>query len=120
MTWADLNGDGLSDLLVAHVDPVTGVSSGVDVRLNTGTGLRSIPGDDFGDFIDDHISRTKCTGIGGGADFTVGIPIFEIVYILINPGFHVNRGNCAPQQRPDRRQRRRLPRQREQLAMTAT
>ncbi len=97
VTWSDVNGDGLDDLLTAHVDPVTGSSSRVSVRLNTGTGLTSIPDGHFGDFIDDHISRMTCTGIGGGGDFTVGIPIFKgIVYILINPGFHVNKGNCAP------------------------
>lgn len=95
ITWADVSGDGLDDRLVAHVDPVTGVSSEVDVQLNTGTGLRSIPQGHFGKFFNDHVSRTTCTGIGGGGDFTIGIPIFEIYYILINPGFSVDKGNCA-------------------------
>ncbi|MGY2873505.1 RHS repeat-associated protein [Marmoricola sp. URHA0025 HA25] len=99
VTWADVNGDDLDDLLVAHVDPVTGDASpsdDVDVHLNTGSGLSSIPGSRFGNFLDNQVSRTQCTGIGGGADFTIGIPIFEIYYILINPGFHVSKGNCSP------------------------
>lgn len=96
VTWADVNSDGLDDMLTTHVDPVTGDSTSVDVRLNTGTGLTSIPDGQFGEFIDSHVSRTRCTSIGGGGDFTIGIPIFEIYYILINPGFHVSSGNCTP------------------------
>lgn len=96
VAWADINGDGLDDLLSADVDLITGDSDGVEVRLNTGTGLSDLPGGSFGTFMDGHVSRTECTGIGGGADFTIGIPVFKIVYILINPGFSVSGGNCAP------------------------
>lgn len=101
VTWADVNGDGLDDRLSVDVDDedlITQDSDGVSVELNTGTGLASpVP---LGNFKQGHVARSESTSLGGGADFTIAIPLphtLGILSFLINPGFHVVSGNSAPQ-----------------------
>ncbi len=101
VTWADVNGDGLDDRLSVDVDGETGFlrqdSTGVTVQLNTGTGLAG--GIPFGSFEDDHVAMGESTSLGGGADFTIAIPLpycLGICQFIVNPGFHVTKGHNAP------------------------
>lgn len=78
-TYADLNGDGLPDKVIA--------GSPLKVRLNTGAG--------FADEIDwrgghGRIATDKHISLGGGAYFTFGFTVFGTAKLVINPGVNAS------------------------------
>jgi RHS repeat-associated protein len=82
-TLADVNGDGLLD----QVFPSTGGS--IQVGINTGAGFappvawQGVPSND--------ITQSATVSVGGGAYFTIGIPLcFAACYLIINPGADFN------------------------------
>jgi hypothetical protein len=101
LTWVDMNGDFLLDQVEGLYDTDVEIRRGredVRVRFNTGSGLTAPI--DFGDFQSNQVARSESFGVGGGADFTVGIgplcwPV-KLCYIIINAGGHGERSVTAP------------------------
>jgi RHS repeat-associated protein len=99
LTWVDMNGDFLPDQVEGlYSGEMRASRDGVRVRFNTGSGLG--PPVNFGNFRDDQVARSESFGVGGGADFTVGIgPIcwpVKLCYIIVNAGGHGERSVTAP------------------------
>ena len=99
IAWIDVNGDGLPDRLESEYEGTPIVNrTRVTVRFNTGAGLTGPV--DFGAFQDNDIARSESFGVGGGADFTIGIgplcwPV-RLCYIILNPGGHGQRSVSSP------------------------
>lgn len=81
-TLADINGDGLLDQVLPSED-------NLQVGINTGAGFapavpwRGVP--------DNDITRSANVSVGGGAYFTIGIPLcLAACYLIINPGVDFN------------------------------
>ncbi|MPZ52145.1 MAG: hypothetical protein GEU79_05340, partial [Acidimicrobiia bacterium] len=103
VSWVDVDGDGILDRLSKPVD------GDIEVAFGSGSGL--LPAVDYGAFVEgeyeldgisglpgvpaipigEQISQSRSRGLGGGADFTIGIgPLcIKACYLIINPGAHV-------------------------------
>jgi RHS repeat-associated protein len=89
-TLVDVNGDGLLD----QVFPSTGGS--IQVGINTGAGFappvpwQGVPSND--------ITQSATANVGGGAYFTIGIPLCAAAcFLIINPGADFNASMDRPE-----------------------
>jgi len=82
-TLADVNGDGLLDQILP--------SSGDAIRVGINTGAGFAPAVPWRGVPDSNVTRGANLSVGGGAYFTIGIPLcFAACYLIINPGADFN------------------------------